>query len=189
MSHPETTDLALYAGGDLPFYKRWTVALHLHACDDCRAEVDTFQREREWVRNAGDELPGDLRWDRLAAEMKANIQVGLAAGECVAPPRDERPRLGWRVAAAMASIALVVVSGWWLQVPRPRVGTLFDGGDVLLEATPEGIEVRGQNDKSGLALLHAAETVTVSVSVEGSMTARFIDDETGMVTINNVYVQ
>ncbi|MCP5116616.1 MAG: hypothetical protein GY953_37795 [bacterium] len=164
------------------------VALHLRRCEECRAETETFHREREWVRETGDELPGGLRWDRLAAEMKANIQVGLAAGECVSTPKPQPQPLGWRVAAALASIALVVVSGWWLQMPNPRVASSFDNGEILIEETAEGIEIRGR-DERGLALLHPAETVTVSVSVEGAMAARFIDDETGLVTINHVYMQ
>ncbi len=191
MSHIETSLLALYAGGDLPFHRRWFVSLHLGRCDRCRGKVAEFRREREWFQDAGDELPGGVRWDRLAGEMKANIQVGLAAGECVsqAEPEPKPQRLGWRTAAALASITVVVVSGWWLHMPTPsRVASSFDPGDVVLEATADGIEVRQQGE-SGMTLLHAAQPVMVSVSVEGSMAARFVDDETGMVTINNVYAQ
>ena len=41
-----------------------------------------------------------------------------------------------------------------------------------------------------LTLLHeSSEPVLVTASVDGAMSAHYVDDETGMVTINNVYVQ
>ena len=59
---------------------------------------------------------------------------------------------------------------------------------IVLAATPVGIELKQEG--RALTLMHpSSEPVLVSVSVQGSMTARFVDEETGMVTINNVYLQ
>lgn len=184
MKHPDTDDLALYAGGDLGIARRWRVARHISRCAACRSQVEAFQADSEWLADAGSQLPDGIGWSRLAGEMRANIQVGLAAGEAVASPEPESPRLGWRAAAALASITLVVVSGWWLHLPRPD----REAGDILLAATSTGIELTEQD--SALTLMHSAsDPVLVTVSVRGSMTARFVDDETGMITINNVYAE
>jgi hypothetical protein len=118
--------------------------------------------------------------------MRANVQVGLQAAECVslqeAPPR----RLGWRAAAALACVTIVVVSGWWLQIPRPGDLPAVEG--TLVMATASGIELFDED--RALTLLHdSSEPVLVNASVDGAMSARYVDDETGMVTINNVYVQ
>ncbi len=187
MTHPAGGKLALLAGGELPLWRRAGVALHVRRCGQCRQEVAAYRRQIALVREGAAELPPEVNWGRLASEMRANIQLGLAAGECVAPAAPGRRRLSWRVAAALASITLVILSGWWLHLPRPHV--VAPAEDVIvLEATAEGIELK-ERDRS-LTLIHSSsEPVLVSVSAGGAMAARFVDDETGMVTINNVYAQ
>jgi hypothetical protein len=188
MSHPSSNVLALLAGGELPPWSRWRLGRHLKRCPECRREVEAFCREREWIREAAGALPAEAHWGRLAAEMKANIQVGLSAGECVDRAEPAAQWLGWRAAAALASITLVIVSGWWLHMPRPPVASSEYAGGIVLAATPVGIELKQEG--RALTLMHpSSEPVLVSVSVQGSMTARFVDEETGMVTINNVYLQ
>ena len=122
----------------------------------------------------------------FAAEMKANIQVGLAAGACVGTAKPHYSPLGLRgmATAALATITLVLISGWFLHFPRPDTRT--EG--LILSAGLGGIELKAAD--RALTLKHsAAEPALVSVNAEGSIAARFVDDETGMVTINNVYVQ
>ena len=64
-------------------------------------------------------MPQGVDWDRLAAEMTANIHLGLeaanASGRC-APPKPER--IGWRAAMVMAGLSVVLVGAWWLNPPR-----------------------------------------------------------------------
>jgi anti-sigma factor RsiW len=188
MSHPNSSDVALFAGGELPLWKRWRVGRHLRQCPECRREVEAFSKEREWFREAAGEIPAEASWGRLAAEMKANIRVGLAAGECVGPVEPAPQPQRWRVAAALASITFVAIGGLWLHVPQPRVASSYQAGGIVLEATPVGIEVK-QEDRA-LTLMHSGSgPVMLSVNVQGSIAARYVDDETGMVTINNVYVQ
>src|ERR1035438_5103753 len=92
MKHPNQAALALYAGGDLGFFARWRVERHLAKCEPCGEEVASFEATREIVTDLS-EIP-DIHWNGLAAEMKANIRLGLAAGECVRigqKPLRERP--------------------------------------------------------------------------------------------------
>ena len=185
MKHPEPHALALFAGGELPFWVRWQIRRHLRSCERCHEEVQGFRRRQEWFRGAAGELPANLHWNRLAAEMRANIQVGLAAGECVSGAQHVSERLGWRAAVALASITVVIVGGWWLHLPHPRVKPV---DAAVLEATADGIELK--QPEGALTLMHPGSApVMVSVSAQGAMTARFVDEETGMVTVNNVYVE
>src|SRR6185312_14422117 len=78
--HVMETDLALYAAGDLPFWRNAMVRLHVRRCEECRGLVGAIRADREELRGSADDLPANLDWDQLAAEMTANIRVGLAAG-------------------------------------------------------------------------------------------------------------
>jgi len=75
MKHPNQATLALHAGGDLGFFARWRTERHLAQCDRCRDEVDAFVATREIIPDLA-EIP-ELPWNRLAAEMRANIRLGL----------------------------------------------------------------------------------------------------------------
>ena len=77
MMHPHENDLALFAGGDLGCFRRWRMQRHLAGCDRCRFGVDEFSALRTQLRDL-EEMP-TVHWARLAAEMKANIRLGLAA--------------------------------------------------------------------------------------------------------------
>src|SRR5215831_4773166 len=81
MKHPSQATLALHAGGDLGPVARWFTERHVSHCERCREEVEAFQLTRQILPDLA-EIP-EIPWNRLAAEMKANIRLGLAAGECV----------------------------------------------------------------------------------------------------------
>ena len=74
--------------------------------------------------------------------MKANIRLGLAAGECVRsgePPLREHPLFtGARAAVALASVVALLVTGLVLERPAP---VAVDEGSVV-QATANGIQVR-----------------------------------------------
>jgi anti-sigma factor RsiW len=92
MKHPNQATLALEAGGELGLFARWKTERHLSRCDRCRDEVAQYERLREVLPELA-EMPG-VPWTKLAAEMKANIRLGIAAGECVrtgAQPLRETP--------------------------------------------------------------------------------------------------
>ena len=198
MTHPREEYLALFAGGDLGRFDGWRVSRHLRQCEICRAEVARFQRASAVLNEEAGRLPPRLNWERLAAEMTGNIRVGLAAGECVAPPANPRQTLGWRPAALIAMVTILILGGWFLQGPHmwmSRVRQPLMGGlarpalDVpVLNATPAGIEVKASGGALTLLNTRAASPL-VYVSAPGSLRARFVDSETGQVTINNVYAE
>ena len=184
MRHPSEIDLALAAGVELGWLARRRIRRHAAACSACGAELEALTAARAHLRSAAAELPPGLGWRRLAEEMTANIRVGLAAGACVAPAEAPRERLGWRAAAALASVAVVAVTGWWLNIPAPRPGEQ----GVILEATGLGLELK--QDGRALPLMNSnSGAVTHMVSAQGVLRARYVDSETGQVTVTNVYVE
>lgn len=210
--HPRRSLLALYAGGDIGWWDGLKVRLHARGCPRCRQAVDAFRLDREALRTAAGALPQAVDWDRLAAEMAANIRVGLAAGQCVeqrSTRRNLSAALGWKPAAAFASVTALMVGGWWLTFPigpgaemsngqrfRHFLQT-FDRGApapaafdniVTVGSTVDGLEVK-QNG-AVLRIGHTGATpALVTASTGGSVRARYVDDDTGQVTITNVYSQ
>jgi hypothetical protein len=186
MKHPNQAVLALHAGGDLNWPTRWRTARHLAGCELCRGEVAAYQELREIVPDLA-EIP-EIPWNRLASEMKANIRLGLAAGECVradaAPVRDSLWFIRGRAVVAFASAAALLVAGLILERPAPKP---FEDG-VVVQATGNGIQVMEGGQALGL-LNTGAREVTYSVGAQGSLRARYVDSETGLVTINNVYAE
>ncbi|MBI3470768.1 MAG: hypothetical protein HY013_05375 [Candidatus Solibacter usitatus] len=184
MKHPEERILALQAGGDLGFWTAFRVRLHVRGCEECRGRLAEFSKVRRAL--AGWDEVTVPEWERLAAEMKANVRLGLEAGECVAHPElilQEPPLSAAHTLLAYASVLLLVAAGVWLQRPGPDYGTEAQ----VLAATPSGIEWKqgGQT----LGLLHDAARageVTVSVGAQGAMDARYVDSHTGYVTIHHV---
>jgi hypothetical protein len=183
MRHPNQAALALQAGGDLAFFARWRMERHLARCQRCREEVAAFSDLREILPELAE--PPDLPWNQLAAEMRANIRLGLAAGECVRPgerPLREHPLFtGVRAAVAMASMAALVVTGLMLERPVPVSEGLF------VQHTANGIQVRDGSEAFRL-MNRGAKNVTYSVGAQGSVSARYVDSESG-VTINRVYAE
>jgi len=188
MKHPNQATLALHAGGDLGPIARWRTQRHLARCAECREEIASFDQIRQLLPSLDD--PQELHWGRLAAEMKANIRLGLAAGECVRA--DEPAGAGpiWsaaRVGVALASVAVLLATGVMLE--RPGTTVARETG-VVVQATADGVQVRegGQS----LGLMHSGtsrEAVTYQVGAQGSVEARYVDSETGYVTVNKVDVE
>jgi hypothetical protein len=193
MRHPREETLALFTGGDLGAFARWRVSRHLATCERCRGEIRRFERATAVLHDEADRLPPRLNWDRLAAEMTGNIRVGLAAGECVAPAPAPRQSLGWRPAALVAMLTLAVLGGWFLKGPRmwmpmPASPQIVSAARPVLDGTADGIEVKASG--GALTLLNTrAASPAVYVSAPGTLRARFVDSETGQITINNVYAE
>lgn len=206
MRHPDERQIALYAGGDTGWFDRLSIGRHIARCRACGELAGAYRRDRDAVRQEAEALPGDLNWDRLAAEMTANIRVGLSAGECVSGVGTKSPRILWRPAFAAAGLALVLLSGWYLNFPSeqrasltrriaqlwsPRVSASQDAislAGVSLSATRNGIQV--SENGSALTMMHPGTSpAVVVVNTRGSLRARYVDDDTGQVTITNVYAQ
>lgn len=206
MTHPLQSDLALYSTGDLPLWRRPVVRLHLAGCNGCRSWVAAFDSDRESIRQMAVEMPQGVNWDRMAAEMSANVRVGLEAGACVAS-RVHRPTLstGWRVAAASAGVAALLVSAWWLNMPRAdsialgramqrlvqgpwRGGLALEDRGPTVEVSASGIQLQQNGGTLGMSK-GQERPVNVTLSVQGSARARYIDADTGQITITGVYAQ
>jgi hypothetical protein len=172
----------MLAGGDCGFARAFLLNHHLRRCPDCAAEVDEFSDLRA---EAADFMPPAVNWESLAHEMRANIRLGLEAGECVrysvAPTKSRNPRL----VIAFASLVALIGTGVFYSRHQNRVET--HATTAILHSTPEGVEVRfGLNS---LELLNRkASIANQTVSAQGQIGARYVDD-TGSVTINNVYFQ
>jgi hypothetical protein len=190
--HPDALTLALFNSGDLGFWNNWTVGRHVRACETCRRQVQANERSRAFLHQAAEEMPANVHWGRMAAEMRANIKLGLAVG-AIAGPVEHPPRpLGWRIAAAVACVVVLTISGWWLHMPRPtlllgRNGAAADN-PVLLRNTRAGIELE---KKSGSLVLvhHGGQSAGLTVGVQGELGARYVDEDTGEVTIHRVYAE
>ncbi|HEY1205170.1 MAG: hypothetical protein ABSH46_18730 [Bryobacteraceae bacterium] len=189
MKHPAETALALYAGGDLGWWTRLGIGRHVRQCGPCRRQVEEFRTVCEMLQAEREKLPPNLEWSEAAAAMRANIRLGIAAGECVAEP--ERMRSPWRPALALP-VLLLIVAGWILQSLPPAAKRASAperaGGALVLDASPAGIGV--ERDGRGFQLLRPAAAESVEVSVRGdSVRSRYVDSETGQVTISHVYAE
>ena len=182
--HPSESDLSLFAGGDLDLLERWRVSRHLRRCRSCDDSVRRFRNAAADLCAGLDELPPGLNWDRLAREMTGNIRVGLAAGECVGEVSHKRDHQGWRAAAVVCSATMLLVIAWVLNIPQKPV----QEAGVALQKTEFGIQLR-QGTGSMTLLNSRASSPVISSSSPGQLRARYVDDETNQVTINNVYVQ
>jgi hypothetical protein len=188
MKHPELETLALHAGGDLGLLAAWRTRGHVANCARCRDEAAAFASLRDAAPELS-EMP-EIHWGQLSRDMRANIRVGLAAGECV----GSAP--GWldtgffthaRMAAAAACVVVMLITGFALQHPAP--GPEFARGQgVEVRATVNGIQVRSGGE--AMRFLHAnlkREDVTYLPGAQGSMQTQFVDPQTNMVTVTNVY--
>ena len=200
-SHPVPESLALYARRDLPLFANLRVKAHLLQCAGCEQQVESLADMVRAVREeAGAETLSTVEavagWKRLESEMLGNIVVGVAAARCIENVGHKRAWL-FRMAIAGGLAALFVV-GWITHIPGEQtdhlvasvsraIGVRQNAPPLnLLQATPNGIEVRSQGVT--LKILHPSSAY-VSLSGISSMQARYVDEQSGQLTITNVYGQ
>jgi hypothetical protein len=210
MTHLFETQLALQATGELGWWRAPLARLHLARCMRCRERAEVYKAGPTEVRRIAAELPPGLNWDRLANEMAANIHVGLAAGECVIPRKAPRRIPGLRLATAGVGLAALLAVAWWLNTPAQDTQSLgralkamamrpFEGGlrshlltwdeqRSTVAVSAQGIELRENGTRLGVSQ-GTARPVAVTLSVKGAARARYVDAETGQVTITSVYAQ
>jgi anti-sigma factor RsiW len=188
MKHPSQEILALQASGDLGLVQRWKTKLHLEGCPACRDEVAAYADMREVLPELN-EIP-EVPWNRIAAEMRANIHLGVVAGECVresATPVAASPLFSAaRATLVFGGVLAALIVGFVLQHPAP-----VSASEPMVQATSggDGIQRRAGDQSFGLMNSAGAKSVTYSVSAQGSMGARYVDPETGNVTMTKVYVE
>lgn len=181
MNHPAENDLALLAGGDAAWVRRIVLQRHVGACEDCRKKLAEYRALRDAVV---DYEPPEMNWSALATEMRANIAVGLEAGACV---RSVRVPVRWnpRFAVALACLLVLISSNFFLRVHRNRV---VEGSGPVARSTTSGIELR-KGSNSLIFLNHEGSRADQTVSAQGEIRSRYVDGETGSVTITNVYLE
>ncbi len=199
--HPGVEILSLYSAGDLPFLLHFRTGRHVRKCAGCEQQVLSLKAAKgELRREAHAEILTGFEaitdWHALENDMLGNIRVGVAASRCiekVGRARSFSSRLAWG-----AGMTALFAAGWMSRIPaednqriisalRRAVGLEqppFNG--TVVRSTPGGITVRAQG--ATLTLLHPQSAV-VSMSSPASVTARYVDDDSGQVTITNVYGQ
>ena len=186
MKHPGEENLALFAGGDLGAMDRWRIARHVHRCERCQDEVTRFGSARSAAAQL-DELP-DIAWTGLAAEMSANIRLGLAAGALVVarPKPSHRLVFHRRALVATGCMAALLVAGAWLQYPAPQTAR---GRQLPMELanTENGIAVG--DGEHVMTLMNGRGSDVLYTAGAQEMRARYVDADTGQVMINHVYVE
>ena len=177
-NHPSETDLALLAGGECGPVTRFFLRRHVRICRECTAKVAHFEILRADLMRLS---PPELDWNRLAAEMKANIRLGLEAGACVGEFESQRH---WnpRLAIAFASVTFLVCAGFVMKSTLPQHEAVAETSPVL-ESTGAGLEFR--DGANSIMLLNRNGAVAdQTVSADGEIRARRV--ENGTVTITNV---
>jgi hypothetical protein len=185
--HPSETELALLAGEDAPLLSRFRLRRHVRDCAPCQDTVSGFVMLRSALaadRLVTDHIP-EIDWERLSAEMTANIHLGLEAGDCVRTSRSERfwnPRL----AVAFGSLAILLGAGIALRAPAPAPRAPQVARASILESTGAGLALR--SGESSLTLLnHHGSVADQTVSTQGEIRASYV--EGGAVTFNAVYLE
>jgi hypothetical protein len=186
MRHPKETTLALHSSGDLGWFAAWRTERHLAKCERCREELAGFREMREMLPDMA-EL-ADVQWNRLAAEMRANIRLGLAAGECVGEAEDPEgePSPPFNTARAVLAFAVVftlIVTGLVLERPAPTV----HAAEPMALATADGIQMRSGD--RGFGLMHDGASGVINIVTTRGIGARYTDPETGLVTMTKVDVE
>jgi hypothetical protein len=194
--HIAETDLALFVSGDLSMWKYASLCLHIARCEKCRARADAYRQSRQNLKDAVAEMPAGVNWDRLSAEMTANIRVGLAAGECVAPRRRKPLAFAaWKTAAVAAGVVVVMGAAWWLNLPasdseslaqsfrniarslvsggRPGIPVVLDqpaSQRAMVQVSPDGVELKQNGVPVPVAQEASARPAGKAVNTPGPAT-------------------
>ena len=200
-SHVNEKLLALYASGDLPLVGKMRVRHHVWHCSQCENQVAKFRASLVELRSEASSetltaCEAVLDWSRLESEMHGNIAVGVAAARCI--DNVGRHRSFSRGALIASGLAALFVAGWFTHIPPDQNRHLFASlrrlagmeesplSSTIVQTTPTGIAVRSQG--ATLTLRHPSSAI-VSLSGNSGVTARYLDENTGQVTITKVYGQ
>jgi len=206
--HPGQESLALLAGGDLAWRESLNARWHLQFCPQCKIQFEKFRADRkeldaigtsDWPQApAGRQDLSDPAWTALAAEMRANIRLGLTAGSLASSLSESEdgdidipsPMVfaPWRWAVVCGALVFVLTAGWWL---RPSGGAPLPVASAPaweLPMTEQARQVAGPG--AGLQLMVPVSNVSrTETDFGGSTRSRVIDGETGQVTLQQVYVE
>ena len=188
--HPVEAELALLASGDCGWLQRRRLNNHVSRCGDCRDAMASFAEIRTSLRESS--LPAavdEADWGRLAGEMRANIRLGLAAGECVAAAPAELAPKPWlpRFAYGAAGVIVLLGAGMFLRGLLPHPDLPLSRAAVV-ESTAKGIQLR--TSAGTMTLLNQSDAEPdQTITSQGAVRARYVDGDTGTVTITSVYAE
>ena len=201
--HPEQVTLALLAGGDLAWPEALNARWHVQFCPQCKIQFEKFRADRmdlgvvgasDWRQApAGQQVESDPTWNALAAEMRANIRLGLTAGSLASSLSESEESdidvpapsafAPWRWAVVSGALVFVLTAGWWLR---------SSGGAPMPVASAPAWELpmaEPMGSPAGIQLLvPVANSSRTETDFGGSTRSRVIDGETGQVTLQQVYV-
>jgi len=189
--HPSETELALLAGGDCGWIERLRLKNHVSHCGDCQDAMASFGEIRSSLHEMA--LPAvaveEASWERLAGEMRANIRLGLAAGECISAVAAESTPKPWfpRFAYGAAGVVVLLGAGMFLRglLPGPDIPVAHA---AVVESTAKGIQVR--TTAGTMTLLNQSDAEPdQTITSQGAVRARYVDGNTGTVTITSVYAE
>jgi hypothetical protein len=195
MKHPSIETLALFAGGELPFLQKWSTGRHVHGCESCQSEVRAFHEASRAAAHETEIMPDGVHWESMAADMRANIHLGLEASEAisaykpVAPP--SMPSFSWHTVALGGAVACVAMFLYWNAALRKQeqLAAMRAPAPIVVNASKEGVEI--SDGARGLSLTNPESSqsgVLVTVSTSGAAATRYVDQDSGQITVNNVYL-
>lgn len=196
MRHFSDHEAALASSGDFPFLYKLQAQAHCLICVECRGRVESFRSDRSRVDLAVDgfELPRAIKWDQLEGEMLGNIRLGLDVDAIHQGPvhKAEERFIPWRAAVAVAAMTVIVMTGWFLTGPgsRPAVSAVAQvrSGGLLLRGDEHGVGV--ENRGRGMILRNvASRSNRLEVGLEGSVRSSVVDQDSGQVTVSQIYVE
>ena len=199
--HPAPELLALYSNRDVPLLTGWRLKSHISRCAECEHQFLLFRSataelKREAAAETLTAFEAVADWSRIEREMLGNIGVGVAAARCIQKVGHKKT---WLMRAAIAAgMTAVFAGGWATHIPGNEGRRLLSSlrgivsrehvpsPESVVQTTSEGIAVRSQGVT--LTILHP-RTAVVSLSGNSSLEARYVDENTGQLTITNVYGQ
>lgn len=196
MKHPSIETLALFAGGELPFLQKWSTRRHVHGCASCQSEVRAFHEASRAAMHETEMLPEGVHWESLSAEMRANIHLGLEASEAISaykPPDESQsmPSLSWHTVALAGVVACVAMFLYWNSALRKQeqLAALRAPAPIVINASQQGVEISDGARGMGLTNPENSQSgVLVTVSTSGAAATRYVDQDSGQITVNNVYL-
>ena len=199
--HPAPEVLALFARRDLSPISHLRVRSHVRQCQVCEQQILLInsavgELKREAAAETLTAFEAIADWKALERDMLGNIVVGVSAARCIDKVHG-KPK--WLTRGLLAAgLSALFVGGWLTHIPPEQTSHLaaslsrFVGLERaarpanIVQTTANGIAVRSRGVT--LTILHPP-TARVSRSGNSSVEARYIDEDTGQLTITNVYGQ
>lgn len=201
MRHLNDSEAALASSGDLSFVARVRSKAHCAVCPACRMRVEVFRQDAVRVRKIVPEfeLPRSMDWGEMEREMFANVRLGLDVSEIrtdFGRANEPERAMSWTGAVAIAALTAIVITGWFLAGPRtqqyllhaPKAVAQVKSGALILRGDENGVgfESRGV----GMILRNVASPSSrFEVGLEGSVRSSVVDQDSGQVTVSQIYVE